>query len=129
MKTRHITRSFCSLVALVALAACSPSTPTADAATDTPSADRTTPAEASAPTAECNEYCSTAAAHCDGANQLYPNNTACLAACAAFPTTGMRGDRAGNSVWCRLYHVDQPAAMDPATHCPHAGVSGGGVCQ
>jgi hypothetical protein len=98
----------------------------AQSETSAPATDSGTP---TTPSAACMEYCQTAAAHCDGANALYPANDRCLAACALFPTTGARGDRAGNSVWCRLYHVDQPAAMDPATHCPHAGPSGGGVCQ
>ena len=34
----------------------------------------------------------------------------------------------GNSVQCRIYHAGDPAAVDPATHCPHASPDGGGVC-
>jgi hypothetical protein len=76
----------------------------------------------------CDNYCSIAEAHCTGAQQLYPDRASCLAACAGFPL-GMSADQAGNSLYCRLYHVDQPAAADPVTHCPHAGPSGGGVCS
>lgn len=113
------------IVALCVLGACAPASPGSDASTDSMAMS----GDAAAPSAECMEYCTTASFHCDGANQLYPNDAACLGACASFSRAGMRGDRAGNSVWCRLYHVDQPAAMDPATHCPHASASGGGVCQ
>lgn len=76
----------------------------------------------------CADYCSIAEAHCTGADQLYPDRASCLASCAAFPL-GASSDQAGNSLYCRLYHVDQPAAQDPALHCPHAGASGGGVCS
>jgi hypothetical protein len=34
----------------------------------------------------------------------------------------------GNTLGCRIYHGGAPAVMDAATHCPHAGPSGAGVC-
>jgi len=58
---------------------------------------------------------------------------ASLAACNAYCTTqaawtaGTSGDMSGNTVGCRLYHATA-AASDPATHCPHAGPTGGNVC-
>ncbi|MDP3273886.1 MAG: hypothetical protein Q8Q09_01735 [Deltaproteobacteria bacterium] len=110
----------------LALAACAPAPTTSP---DVTSTDASPAQDAANSSALCAEYCTIAAAHCDGPNTLYANTGACMTACAAFPLTGARNDTTGNSLFCRLYHVDQPASMTPATHCPHAGPSGGGVCQ
>jgi hypothetical protein len=120
-----------SLSLSFSLLACAPTQPAPDgsAASDAAVAQDVASSPDAAPSAVCDEYCTVAAAHCDGANTLYATAAACRAACAGFSTAGSRGDRTGNTLWCRLYHVDQPASMDPATHCPHAGPSGGGVCQ
>lgn len=77
----------------------------------------------------CDVYCELALDNCTGANQLYADANACATACAAFPTTGAPGATSGNTVQCRIYHAGVPAKTSPGTHCPHAGVSGGGVCQ
>lgn len=75
----------------------------------------------------CERYCTEAAQVCVGDNRLYDYESECLQACALFPTDGQEGDNAGNTVQCRLYHLGV-AQIDPAFHCPHAGVSGAGVC-
>ncbi len=41
---------------------------------------------------------------------------------------GTKGDTDGNTLACRIYHGNAPAAGDPATHCVHAGPTGGNVC-
>ena len=55
--------------------------------------------------------------------------TACMHACALMPA-GKVGDQSGNTVGCRTYHAMAAGggASAAATHCPHAGMSGGGVC-
>lgn len=88
----------------------------------------------------CAEYCDTIMKNCTGGDgsqgdsgpngtrthQQYTSKDNCLAACKAFPV-GTKGDAAGNTLGCRLTHATL-AATDPATHCPHAGPGGDGVC-
>jgi len=50
----------------------------------------------------------------------------CMTACSAFPL-GTDADTAGNTVGCRAYHAGA-ASSAAATHCPHAGPTGGGMC-
>ena len=78
----------------------------------------------------CENYCSLALNNCSGAKKLYTSEAVCLGACKAFPTTGLPGDDAGDSVQCRLYHVTQAGASAAmaAIHCPYGGPTGGGVC-
>jgi len=75
----------------------------------------------------CDTYCGLVQTHCSGDDALYADDDACQAACAAFATTGSDGDTTGDTLQCRTYHAGA-AADDAATHCPHAGPDGGGVC-
>ena len=78
---------------------------------------------------ECSSYCTQVVQHCfNNASDIDLNPTSCPATCARFPTNGKDGDTTGDTVQCRLYHSGTPAAGDPATHCPHAGVSGANTC-
>jgi len=86
-------------------------------------------ADMAASTPSCSAYCTTIQANCTGAigaNMMYPNMQSCLHACALF-SVGTSADTSGDTLGCRLYHANA-AKGDPATHCPHAGPSGGGVC-
>lgn len=78
-------------------------------------------------TATCGTYCAAIAASCTAANAQYPDTAACLLACSDFPTDGEDGATAGDNIQCRIYHAGA-AATDAATHCSHAGASGGTVC-
>jgi len=84
-------------------------------------------------------YCGMAIAACSGAidndgdaatavGPLYADYAACETAAAGFATTGALGDAGGDTLQCRLYHVEV-ALGDAAGHCPHASAGGGGVCQ
>ena len=81
------------------------------------------------PLAGCDEYCSRLAAACTEQMRQYIDAETCLATCALFPP-GEPGDEGGNSLACRMVHVER-AEGDPDPHCYHAGPSGGrgsGVC-
>lgn len=110
---------------------------TADTAGDTGAGD-TAPGDTAAgdavadagPTvsAECTLYCSLVDTHCTGDDAVDFGADGCEAACAGYSHEGTDGDAGGDTVQCRIYHADAPAAGDPATHCPHAAPDGGGVC-
>lgn len=83
--------------------------------------------ESPTPASACDGFCTDMMATCSGDNAQYASKDECLTSCAAFPTTGTDGDTSGDTLQCREYHLGA-AASDPATHCSHAGESGGGVC-
>ncbi len=88
-----------------------------------------TPDGGPVPTGPCTDLCNELATNCTGANAQYASTDECMAYCtgAGWPE-GTAGEMAGNTISCRIYHGGAPAMMDPATHCPHAGPSGAGVC-
>jgi hypothetical protein len=61
-----------------------------------------------------------------GGNAQYYDTPSCLKTCALFPKGSTYGEMA-NSLGCRQAHAHY-ALQDPATHCPHAGAGGGGMC-
>jgi len=78
-------------------------------------------------TPDCAAYCNTIFTACSGANKQYPDNTTCMAVCGKLPLGTDDAATAGNTVGCRQYHAGVAVAT-PATHCIHAGPSGGDVC-
>ena len=75
----------------------------------------------------CEVYCGLAGKNCT----LFDDDEACLAACAAYATDGTPGDTAGDAVQCRIYHLGvagDEGSGGAATHCPHGGPDGGGMC-
>jgi len=78
-------------------------------------------------TQDCPTYCSAIATACTGDNAQYSaavDSMNCAKTCAKFPV-GTADDKSGDTLGCRLYHVQN--AMMPgnaATHCPHAGPGG-----
>ena len=82
---------------------------------------------AAAPT--CEAYCKAVTANCKDANAQYKDEAECLGYCKTqgkLPV-GTADDKSGNTIGCRSYHAGA-AAGDPATHCSHAGKTGGNVC-
>ncbi|WP_394821939.1 hypothetical protein [Pendulispora albinea] len=89
----------------------------------------------------CTTYCNTVGAHCTGnvsesgkpnvATAQYLSQNGCLHACSKMNPGPATGDAvvSGDSVRCRTYHAGSPAQGDPATHCPHAGIVGAGMCS
>ena len=88
----------------------------------------------------CQAYCTSIMASCTGGDgsvdggamdptrthQQYTGMDQCVATCSTFPV-GAASDTSGDTLGCRTYHAGA-AATDPATHCPHAGPGGDGVC-
>lgn len=75
----------------------------------------------------CVQYCAAAMANCTGENRLYPKIEYCLPVCDAMPA-GMRGDRSGNTVGCRLLHAQAAGLGETALNCNAAGPGGDGIC-
>ncbi|HKE18076.1 MAG TPA: hypothetical protein VKB80_24535 [Kofleriaceae bacterium] len=79
----------------------------------------------------CTEYCTRITANCTGTNMQYTDMTQCMSYCTAEAwTVGMdSSSQTGNTLGCRQYHAGAAMATgDPATHCPHAGPTGGNQC-
>src|SRR5262245_42399474 len=77
-------------------------------------------------TLDCDSYCNAINTACTATRKQYASVQNCLDACADLPL-GALSDTSGNTLGCRVYHTTA-AMTDPATHCVHAGPSGGGQC-
>lgn len=83
----------------------------------------------------CATYCEEVIRVCGPLDQEAPstgqylNLEACKIYCksASDMAPGAEGDEAVDTVSCRTYHASL-AALDPETHCNHAGPTGGNVC-
>lgn len=75
----------------------------------------------------CAAYCTEYLKNCTKDLNAYADEADCLDQCSHW-WPGVKDATAGDSVGCRLYHAGAPAMSDAATHCPHAGPGGGGVC-
>lgn len=84
----------------------------------------------------CATYCTEISTACTAANQQYnPALMNCAATCAKF-AMGTGTDMAGDTLGCRLWHIQNITvrAQPAATHCAHAGPAGAalaaatGVC-
>lgn len=81
---------------------------------------------------ECVSYCADIEKICVGELRQFADDEACLRACAAYPTNGAANAMRGNSLQCRVNHIQVNVLQKhqpPATHCPHAGPTGGGACK
>jgi len=84
--------------------------------------------EPDAGSSPCALYCSDELEYCTGANAQFHDRATCLTACAKYPTTGKDGDTSGDTLQCRVYHLNA-ASSDPALHCPHTGVTPTAFCK
>ena len=73
----------------------------------------------------CEVYCGRVMTNCPG---TYNNEEECMNTCAAMPADGDQYATEGDSVQCRIYHGNLPAADGPELHCPHASLTGGDTC-
>lgn len=77
----------------------------------------------------CADYCEDVTNACTGADAQYASHAACMEYCedtGGF-AAGSLDDSDTNTIGCRVFHAGA-AADAPATHCLHAGPTGGGVC-
>lgn len=77
-------------------------------------------------TLDCASYCNGILNACGGEVAQYDSVQECLGVCEHFDA-GELGDDLGNTLGCRVHHTEL-ARLDPATHCEHAGPSGGSMC-
>ena len=80
----------------------------------------------------CENYCHLAIKNCSGEPTYFETFNECKSACANFPDDGIVGDKTGDTVQCRIYHLG--AAGDDlsggaAMHCPHGSIAGTGGCE
>jgi hypothetical protein len=99
-----------------------------DTATDTNTPD-TVVATPGDPVA-CAAYCDEVTSICTGANEQYISKSVCLNYCKSWAgiPAGSDGATSGNSAACRTYHAGVAATGATATHCNHAGPTGGDTC-
>jgi len=81
----------------------------------------------------CDTYCNFATTVCTYSNALsFGYDLAkCMSACSAYPTNGNNNSTRGNSVQCRIYHLEK-VAIDytlQATECTKADTLGGFTCS
>lgn len=83
------------------------------------------------PDLDCATYCDIVVTNCNGDDEQYVNTASCMDVCSHF-TPGQNGTGATatgeNTLGCRIYHGNAPAAADPATHCTHSGPAGDDQC-
>jgi hypothetical protein len=83
----------------------------------------------------CVEYCQLEDSECGFADPVvapaqFKNNGECMTACAQYPTTGQDGDPTGNTLQCRVTHLNNIVAGQAASlHCPHTGVTPTQYCK
>ena len=73
----------------------------------------------------CENYCTTVMKSCKGKNALYTTEKTCLAVCAKFDP-GDDEDTSGNTLACRVFHLDE-AVLEPES-CVGIGPGGNGTC-
>ena len=79
----------------------------------------------------CEALCEVMAEACpaDGSHGQFGSDAVCEPTCADFAgwVAGWADDYSANSIGCRINHAES-ALLQPATHCAHAGPTGGGQC-
>lgn len=77
----------------------------------------------------CTTYCDQVFDVCNGSNEIFESRQSCLNACSGYAQSGNVGDTEGNTVQCRLQHLEYAVEFNlPEVHCPHAAADGGGEC-
>jgi hypothetical protein len=75
----------------------------------------------------CEKFCTDEFVTCTGDLQQYDTLEDCAAACNQF-ARGTEGDTAGNTLDCRIYHLNAAATVDAMVHCPHTGATPTAAC-
>jgi len=75
----------------------------------------------------CETFCLDEAAACTDGLSEYTGLEDCAAACNQF-ARGTAGDTEGDTLECRIYHVNA-AKLDPVVHCAHIGANPTAGCN
>lgn len=75
----------------------------------------------------CEGYCALIDEVCTGPNAQFSSVDACLPFCSTFEV-GQAGATSGNSLACRIQHLEATKAMPEGSDCAAAGPGGDGVC-
>ncbi|MEI9937723.1 MAG: hypothetical protein WDO69_10940 [Pseudomonadota bacterium] len=75
----------------------------------------------------CEKFCLDEAQICTGDLSQYADLADCGAACNQF-ARGAVGDTSGNTLDCRIYHLNAAATVSAATHCPHTSATPTAFC-
>ena len=75
----------------------------------------------------CTKFCADELTTCTAALYPYADNAACLTACNGY-ARGEVGDTAGNTLDCRIYHLNAAATVNATAHCPHTGATPTAFC-
>lgn len=75
----------------------------------------------------CAGYCFGAITYCRGGDELFASTDECMTACVDMPV-GVDGDSSGDSIYCRLHHLED-AKTDPEGHCEHIALQPMGGCE
>src|SRR5690242_18969859 len=67
---------------------------------------------------QCEDFCKAGSVVCMGSDNPYSDDSdltysACLTACASFPTTGSIGDSIGDTIQCRAYYIQVTSSFPP----------------
>ena len=69
----------------------------------------------------CEKFCTDEFDICTGDLQQYDTVEDCAADCNQF-ARGTVGDTSGDTLDCRIYHLNAAATVSTTTHCPHTGL-------
>lgn len=75
----------------------------------------------------CEKFCTDEFDICTGDLQQYDTLEDCAADCNQF-ARGTVGDTSGDTLDCRIYHLNAAATISTATHCPHTGATPTAAC-
>ena len=76
----------------------------------------------------CETYCDTVTENCPGNLAVYSSLAQCLQLCLTIPE-GAPGDVSEDTIHCRLHQAKAAGeTLEPADHCPSAGLGGADVC-
>lgn len=75
----------------------------------------------------CESFCTDEFKTCTGDLQQYDDLADCAAKCNQF-ARGSVGDTTGNTLDCRIYHLNAAATVSASTHCPHTSADPTAFC-
>ena len=75
----------------------------------------------------CEKFCTDEFVTCTGDLQQYATLEDCAAECNQF-ARGVEGAQSGNTLDCRIYHLNAAATVNAMVHCPHSAATPTAPC-